>query len=228
MPTLYLLELFSGSSSFAKGARAALPPGWKLKVHSLDINPKYHPTTCVDVLKWDYRADIDEFLTSRREKDMVWLHMSPPCQEFSRAKTVGVRDLEGADKIVKRSLRIMTYARPDFFTLENPMGLLETRPFMQKLAKYMHLTSYCRFGKDFRKDTRIWTNVVIDLPVCRRGSYCAAKALHGRHLQTAQSGPGSSGTISGSGGGEKVYPLPKGLVVKLVRAGFKQRAAVAT
>jgi site-specific DNA-cytosine methylase len=222
MPTLYLLELFSGSASFSKGAGKALPPGWRLKVHSVDIHPKYHPTTCVDILKWHYKADIDEFLAGRRRNDMVWVHESPPCTEYSRAKTVGHRDLEGADAIVKRGLRILSYTKPDFFTLENPRGLLETRPFMQRLAKYKHLTSYCRFGKPFRKDTHIWTNVTVDLPVCRSGSHCATRERYGKHLTSAQAGPNSRVDQVGSSSGEHVYPLPTRLVSTLVRSGFDQ------
>jgi site-specific DNA-cytosine methylase len=226
MPTLYLVELFSGSSSFAKGAQRALPVGWRLKLLSVDIHPKYNPTTCVDILKWTYKADIDEFLASRRTQDMVWGHSSPPCTQYSRAKTVGHRDLDQADAIAKRGLRILKYVKPDFFTIENPVGLLETRPFMQRYVKYMHLTSYCRFGKPFRKDTRIWTNVDVDLPVCRSGSYCATRELYGKHPISAQAGTNDQVGTRGSGGGEKVYPLPTRLVTTLVRAGFEQWEAI--
>lgn len=222
MPTLYLLELFSGTGSFAKGVKQALPPGWRLQVHSLDIHPKYNPSTCTDILKWQYRPDVDAFLASRRPSDLVWFHASPPCTEYSRAKTTGTRDLPLADAIVKKTLRVMRYAQADHFTLENPVGLLMQRPFMQKFNRFLHITDYCKFGKPFRKSTCIWTDVPgLDLPRCEKGSYCPTKASTGHHAVTAQSGP--TANQPGSGKGENVYPLPKGLTARLVREAFRQR-----
>jgi len=60
----------------------------------------------------------------------------------------------------------------------------------------------------------------VELPLCRRGSYCATKEREGRHLATAQSGP--SGDLRGSGRGENVYPIPTGLVRLLAEAAFVQ------
>jgi hypothetical protein len=229
MPTFYLVELFSGSSSVARGVRAGLPSSWKLKTLSVDINPKYNPTVATDILTWKYRDDIDEFLAPAREGDVVFVHASPPCTEYSRAKSTGVRDLETADAIVKRSLRIVRYARPDYWSLENPVGLLRTRPFMKPLQKYQNTTSYCKFGLPFRKNTDLWSNVPdLELPVCTGDTPCAIKKLHGRHPQSAQTGQKTSeaGTHqAGSGGRENVYPLPKRLVKHVVRAALKHRAA---
>lgn len=131
MPTFYLVELFSGSSSVARGARAALPPNWKMKVHSVDIHPKYKPTTATDISTWHYKPVLDEFLAKAGDKDVVWVHASPPCTEYSKAKTTAPRDLPLADSLVKRSLKIIKHVDPDFWSIENPVGLMRTRPFMQ-------------------------------------------------------------------------------------------------
>ena len=224
MPTFYLLELFSGSGSFSKGAKSALPPKWEMQVHSLDIHPKYNPTTTTDILKWNYKTDIEEFLAKRKPSDIVWFHASPPCTEYSRALTTRARNLPLADAIVKRTLRVLRYAQPDLFTIENPVGMLMHRPFMQKFNdRYLNIVSYCHFGMPFRKDTCIWCDFDTELPKCEKGNYCSTKEKYGTHTQTAQAGPSSQGKVQGSGSGENVYPLPKGLVKQLVKDGIKAR-----
>jgi hypothetical protein len=240
-PTFHLVELFSGSSSVAKAARAeaarAAAPGYRMSVHSVDIHPKYNPTTATDILKWDYKPALREFLGGVKPGDVVWVHASPPCTEFSRAKTTAPRDLPLADGLVQRTLRIIKFCKqlsqqrlgreaPFFWTIENPVGLLRTRPYMQRLRPYLNTTSYCKWGKPFRKDTDIWTNVPgLELPVCRQGTYCATKAALGHHPVTAQSGHSGSGSqrfAEGSGAGENVYPLPSRLTRSIVRAALQQ------
>lgn len=230
MPTFYLVELFSGSSSVAKAAKTAVPKGWKLQVHSVDIHPKYNPTTTTDILKWNYKTVLDDFLAGAGPKDMIWVHASPPCTEYSKAKTTAPRDLPLADSLVKRTLRIIKHAReqagptPFHWTLENPVGLLRTRPFMQRLTKYRNTTSYCRWGKAFRKNTDIWSDVPdLELPQCRKGEYCDAKERFGYHVSNAQNGPPSGGLryVPGSGTGENVYPLPKKLTSFVIRRAFQ-------
>jgi hypothetical protein len=228
MPTLYLVELFSGSSSVANAIAKGLPVGWRLQVHSVDIHPEYNPTTAVDILKWDYKKVLQAFLRSASLRDVVWVHASPPCTEYSRAKTSAPRDLPLADGLVKRSLRVIKYCKglsPSparfFWTLENPVGLLRTRSFMQPLEPYLHTTSYCRWGKPFRKDTDIWTNVAqVRLPLCRKGNYCAHKGTFGYHGSTAQAG--GDDRTEGSGRGENVYPIPGRLTTHLLRTALER------
>jgi hypothetical protein len=226
--TIFLVELFSGSSSVAKAIARSLPAGARLRVHSVDIHPEYNPTTATDLMKWDYRTALQAFLADAKPDDLVWLHASPPCTEFSRAKTTAPRNLPLADGLVRRTLRILKHVgrlAPDadrfFWTVENPVGLLRTRPYMQRLEPCRHTTSYCKWGKNYRKDTDIWTNVPgLELPLCRRGSYCADKALHGQHLVSAQSGPTHGGT-PGSVTGENVYPLPHRLTSHIFRQALR-------
>lgn len=224
--TVYLIELFSGSSSVAKAIERSLPPKWSLKVHSVDIHPKYNPTTATDILTWKYKPVLKSFMAPARKQDIVWVHASPPCTEYSKAKTTAPRDLPLADELAKKALRIIKYCQglaPDqsrfFWTVENPVGLMRTRDFMQRLDKYLHTTSYCKWGKPFRKDTDIWTNVPhLKLPVCRQGSYCKQKEALGKHGVTAQSGPSTSSI--GSGSGENVYPLPSRLTSHIFKTAL--------
>ena len=177
---------------------------------SVDIHPKYKPTECTDILKWSYKKRIDDFLKKRRARDIVIAHASPPCTEYSRAKTTGVRDLNTADSLAKRSLRIMKYAKPTAWSFENPVGLLRERPFMQRLLKFRKTCSYCKYGKKYRKNTDIWTNLNVDLDRCTAETPCIQKAKTGVHPVTAQLGP--SGSQPGSGVPENVYGLPSRLI----------------
>ena len=89
-----LLELFSGTGSVGKAARDF---GWD--VVSLDMDFQMKPDIVADILHWDFKAfTLGHF-------DVVWA--SPPCTELSLAKTVGARDFDKADSIVKRLLTIL-------------------------------------------------------------------------------------------------------------------------
>ena len=93
MPTL--LELFSGTGSIGAAFREI---GWD--VVSLDIVAKFNPTVVADVMDWDYAAAFPP-----GHFDVVWA--SCPCTEYSRAKTIGVRKFDLADKVVERTLAII-------------------------------------------------------------------------------------------------------------------------
>ena len=213
MRKLYILDLFSGTGSVSEALKRKFGSKFKVLVHSVDIHPKYNPTAQVDILRWNYKPALRDFLRSRRPRDVFIAHASPPCTEYSRAKTTAPRNLRVADAIAKRTLRIIRYAKPDFWTLENPVGLLRSRIFMQPLRKYRKTWSYCRYGKPFRKMTDIWTNVDCELKICSSATPCRVKRETGRHLITAQSGP--SGGMEGSGAGENVYSLPRRLVLHI-------------
>ena len=122
---------------------------------------------------------------------------------------------------MKAAFRIIKHVDPDFWTLENPVGLLKEQPIMNKYSKYLHTTCYCRFGFPYRKATNTWSNIpdLEDLPMCDSRTPCAIKRKHGRHLVTAQAGP--FGIVEGSGGGERVYGIPPKLVLFLFKRGLE-------
>ena len=190
MPTFYLIELFSGTGSFGKAAsRVVQKLGYKPQVISVDSDPKCNATFCEDIMTWSYKADLLPILEAMRPRDILWVHASPPCTQYSMSNTQGVRRLEEADAIVLKTLRILKFLKPTYWTLENPVGLLQERPFMQKLNKHMNVTSYCKFGTRFRKRTVFWSNVPdLNLPICELGSYCKAKETFGFHEMRAQRG----------------------------------------
>ena len=86
-----LLELFSGTGSVGKIARI-----FKMEATSLDRDMAADIKT--DIMDWDYQA------YPPKSFDVIW---APPCTEYSKAKTVGVRDIEGSNKVVQRTLDII-------------------------------------------------------------------------------------------------------------------------
>lgn len=159
---LRVLELFKGSGSVGKycNEHPAL-----YEVFSLDIDECFKPDVTEDILKWDYKS-----MFPSGHFHIIWA--SPPCTEYSSIlnllKHYRVRDLETADKIVKKTLEIIEYFQPVHWFIENPKtGLLKSREFMQGLPYYD--VSYCKYGYTYRKHTRIWTNATGFEPlVCKK------------------------------------------------------------
>ena len=90
-----------------------------------------------DFLDWNYKTyDPGDF-------DLIWA--SPPCTEYSVAKTTGIRQIEQANKIVQRTLEIIEYLQPTWFIIENPQtGLLKKQSFMADLP--FDDIDYCKYG----------------------------------------------------------------------------------
>jgi hypothetical protein len=171
-----LLELFSGTGSIGKAFKEL---GWE--VVSLDCNPKANATITCDILDWEPPPGL--------KPDHV--HASPPCTEYSIAKTTGLRDLELADRIARKTLDIIADLRPRTFTIENPWtGMMKGREFMRDLNHQMQVVTYCRYGLQYKKSTAIWTNLLdwTPRPLCTKADPCP-NVVNGRHAFTAQRGP---------------------------------------
>ena len=71
------------------------------KVVSLDKNPNRKADLPFDILEWDYKDfGVGYFAV---------IAASPPCEEYSAAKTVAARNLEMADKIVAKTLDFVNF-----------------------------------------------------------------------------------------------------------------------
>jgi hypothetical protein len=138
------LDLFCGRKSATK---VLMDHGYQ--VESLDIDPKRQPSICKNVLEWEYKKFPRGFF------DIIVA--SPPCTEYSAAKTKGVRrDEELADPLVRKTLEIISYFQPPVWWLETPRnGRLTKKPFMQNLS---HVdVDYCRFEDlGYKKPTRFY------------------------------------------------------------------------
>jgi hypothetical protein len=163
-----LLELFSGTGSVGD---VFTRRGWE--VISLDRDmPADHR---VDILAWDCPYQPHHF-------DFIWA--SPPCTEYSIAKTVGERRLEEADAVTRRTIELIRYLDPPLWVIENPQsGLLKSREFMAEIP--FHDVDYCRYGMPYRKRTRLWGELGdwTPRPLCRWD--CPA-SVDGKHSRTAQ------------------------------------------
>ncbi len=143
MPRLFLDELFVGSHSVSNAVRrSSIGRAFEdFRLLSVDKDPKFEPTVCQEINRWDFAAALDQFLGDRRPSDIVVVHASPPCTEFSIALTTRPRDLCKGSKNVRTALKIVAYARPTFWFLENPAtGLLKDQKFMAPLANFKHTT----------------------------------------------------------------------------------------
>ena len=140
-----VLELFSGTGSVGKCCKQL---DWE--------------TVSVDmILPADHKCDIMDFDYKQYPKDyfdIVWA--SPPCTEYSAmnyCRPEKIPDIEGANKIVKKTLEIIDYFDCEYWFMENPQtGTLKNQSFMKDLPYYD--VDYCKYTNPIRKRTRIWTN----------------------------------------------------------------------
>ena len=124
-----LLELFSGTKSVGTIAKSLGFNVISLDLKNADIN--------TDILEWDYKQ------FDRNRFDFIW--SSPPCTEYSVAKTRGIRNIEFANSIVLKTIEIIKYFNPKYFVIENPQtGLLENQEFMDEFE--FKDVDYCKHG----------------------------------------------------------------------------------
>lgn len=110
------IDLFCGGGGFSEGLEQA---GFEV-THAMDIDngacETYrlnHPET--EVIK----ADIMEVEPEEFPSDIDLLFGSPPCTEFSWAKSGGGGDIEEGMKLVKRFLYFVVELEPDYWIMEN-------------------------------------------------------------------------------------------------------------
>ena len=152
------LELFSGTGSVKKVLREKGYNVVSLDLKNADIN--------INILDWDYTIYPKNYFT--------YIHASPPCNTFSHCrkcwigrklkahgdKIITIEDiikdqLEIGLPILNKTLEIINYFSPKYFTIENPQS-----GDMKKYITDIPFTDvdYCKYGFKYRKRTRIWNN----------------------------------------------------------------------
>ena len=171
------LELYAGTQSFTKGIKRADSTSTCVTV---DISNRFQPTVCMNMIEWDYHTYPPGYF------DVIWA--SPPCQQYSVAKTRGQRDLEGADNLVRKALEIIDYFQPTSWIIENVgTGLLVTRMEAIRPGLTCTLADYCAYGKSVRKRTAFWCNRPLELRTCPGVGACTS--MEGRrHMDSVGNG----------------------------------------
>ena len=156
-----ILELFCGTKSFSKVINAPCV--------SVDIDPKMKPDILSDIMDLDYKS-----LWTPGE--FHYIHASPPCTDYSKinhAHPNKVLRIDYFNSIVKRTIDIINYLKPKYWTMENPQtGTLKDQPFMKELDLPYFDIDYCRFGYPYRKRTRFWSNIPYDNTFCLGKGEC--------------------------------------------------------
>ena len=138
-----VLELFSGTGVVSKTLREL-----GHECFTIDNNLKCNPNKCIDILK----LKISEIPF---KPDFIWA--SPPCTDYSHAKRTGTSYIELSNMFVIKTISLILALKPKFWVIENPQtGTLKFQYFIKELL--FTDVSYCRYGKTFRKQTRLWNN----------------------------------------------------------------------
>ena len=183
-----ILELFSGTKSVGKVAEELGYDVVSWDLRNADIN--------CDILLWDYT------IFPPGTFDVVWARS--PCTEYSRAKTVGHRDIDYANSIVLKTLDIIRYFQPTYFIIENPQtGLLKNQWFMNDIP--YNDVDYCKYGMPYRKRTRLWNNIpnFTPLPLCNKD---CNSMIGNRHISTGQHDSNST---------KDLYVIPSDLILDI-------------
>lgn len=106
MKRLKVLDLFSGLGGWS---RVFIERGHD--VDTLDIEPGFNPTYCMDIRVFHPEKQYDVILAS------------PPCTEFSKASMPWTRDRARPDtELLEETLRVIDEAEPRYWAIENVRG----------------------------------------------------------------------------------------------------------
>jgi len=189
-----VLELFCGTKSISKVFERE-----GHDVRSLDLEERFNPTYCTDILKFNVKILIqDKWIPD-------YIHASPPCNTFSmvagdrywkNGKPVAHEAYIGMAIVMKalEIIRSIQELNPELkWTMENPMAGLRKKHFMLDLP-IRHTVTYCQYGLEYMKPTDFWTNMSSWIPKkrCQNKDSCHKSAPRGSRTGLAGDGIGTS------------------------------------
>jgi hypothetical protein len=209
--SMKVLDLWCGTKSATQAFHDA-----GFDVVSVDINEKFNPTICKDIID----VTVDELLD---HGPFVFGWASVECKVYSIAnlhskhwKTdqAGVKavteEAREMNERVKHTIALLSICCPTF-VIENPRGMLRKQPFMNQLPR--HTVSYCTYGDSRQKPTDLWGKFPqywTPRRMCSPNASCH---------ESAPRGTSDSGTLALSY--EDRIKVPYDLGVTLREAGIK-------
>jgi site-specific DNA-cytosine methylase len=210
------LDLFSGTHSWGKAThkRGIHTTSLDRDIGATDVLGKAHTSANhiqEDILSWDYRVYPRGHFTL--------ITASPVCTWWSvlRYSNIGrkigdsdvrlTRDMIEDDimqlgvPMIDRLFEILEYFQPEYFVIENPQsGRL--KEYIGELIPYRDV-DYCKYGYEYRKRTRIWTNIPNFEP-----RVCAGACHHSTQMSRVTSGWGRNRFVR--------YRIPQELIESLL------------
>jgi hypothetical protein len=149
-----ILVLCSGTGSFEK---PFIEAGWE--VVSVDWDKRHGADIVTDIRD----IEVDHFKAIVGTFD--WVHSSPDCKLYSIANSRRWHlhwdecrpisdEARASNELVEKCIAISEELSNHYWTLENPNGLLQLQPFMQRHQKGR--VTYCQYGDSRMKPTNIW------------------------------------------------------------------------
>lgn len=168
-----LLEIFCGTKSMGKIFEKN---GWD--VISIDIEKKWNPTICVDVLEWDFKTFNKNYFDH--------IHFSPPCIYMSQVQQswygrykgrgdnkylfteeIHKERLKESDKLLHKINEIIDYFDNITFTIENPYHTKFNNIINRNILKYDYsICDYCMYDYPIKKPTVFYNNFNLKLNRC--------------------------------------------------------------
>jgi hypothetical protein len=153
--SLYVLELYSGHG---RSAQILSTFFGNCPIETVDYDAQSSATIIMDVTAWRNESH-GETLRNKHPGRKPVIFASPPCEEYSRAKTTASRDLSHADHCVDMVRKIATDLDAAFVFVENPStGLLPGRRVIESWTAESIEVCYCQYGFLYKKPTMIWVS----------------------------------------------------------------------
>jgi hypothetical protein len=169
-PEHVVVDLFAGTCSWV----------WPYEADSrfydinVELNSAYldgkHNMVCRNILDWDYQDELGGVAV-----DIVYA--SPPCNlYFTNLKqkegfsTYTEKDKEISLKLIDRTIEIISFLKPAFWVIENPVGKMR-KHYPEILGYEPLLVDYCMYGMPYKKPTYLWTNINLQPKRCIHQSH---------------------------------------------------------